>query len=171
MAKTEGAAAPPAIPVIDTEAFRRKLAGLADPLAERGSDASRRVHMREAAARLCAILAELYEVDKDRLQIRDHVAKALEVADHATTGDDVDRFVNECLVAVKADMGRASAHDGLVGLLMEAEGWDDPTRSDFLAYLRTHRVSALVHGFRKWGDIKAEKNAARGRDAAKGGGE
>lgn len=46
---------PPDLPEMDTEAFRRKLAGLADP--DRTTGMTEKTEIRETASRFCSILA------------------------------------------------------------------------------------------------------------------
>lgn len=158
---------PASLPVLDTEAFRRKLAGMTDPLSQRGGSAGNRVYLKETASRLCSILADLYDVNgDDRTKLWEHVGKALTVADEKTTDDDIEHFINECLIVVGADIAIAAAHEGLKGLLFEVAEWSPEIRNDFLNYLRSHRVPVLVFGRAKWGQIKADRKIARDARAA-----
>lgn len=146
---------PPPLATLDTEAFRRKLAGLADPLGPRGTTAGRE-NVRQVASRLCAILAHLYAVDEsDRTKLWSHIAKALEVADEKTSDDDVEHFLSECLGSVQADPGRAAACDALTALTMELAAWPAEQRHEWLNYLRSHRYTVLTFGRAKWDDVKA----------------
>lgn len=147
-------AAPPPIAIIDAEAFRRKLAGLEDPLGPRGG-ATARENLRQAGSRLCAILASLYGVDEqDRTKLWGHIGKALEVADEKTPDDDVERFLSECLAGIQADPGRAAACDALTALTMEVAAWPAEQRHEWLDYLRAHRYPVLTFGRQRWESVK-----------------
>ena len=64
------------LPTLDTEAFRRQLARLVDPLGPRAGAAGRE-NLKQASSRLCSILAHLYGVDeKDRTKLWEHIGKA-----------------------------------------------------------------------------------------------
>lgn len=142
---------PPPLATLDTEAFRRRLAGLADPLGPRGSTAGSRENVRQAASRLCAILAHLYAVDEsDRTKLWSHIGKALEVADEKTSDDDVEHFLCECLASIQADPGRAAACDALTALTMEMASWPAEQRHEWLNYLRSHRYTVLTFGRARW---------------------
>lgn len=162
---------PAPVPILDTEAFRRKLAGMADPLGPRGNGAANRAYLKETASRLCSTLAELYSVDEDRKKLWEHVGKAFAVADEKTSDDDIEHFINECLTVVGADTGMAAANEGLTGLIMEVAEWPPETRHDFRGYLRAHRVPVLVFGRARWGQVKDERKIAREAKAVKGGDE
>lgn len=161
-AKIDGTESPPPIPVIDTAAFRRKLAGMVDPVEPKLKGAADREHLKSAANRLCVILADLYGVDdKDRLQLWEHIAKAMDVADERATDGDVERFVSEALTAVQADGARAAAHAELGGLLAEIDRWPTAVRHAFLARIRTHRYAVLSFGQRRWKEVIAEREVVR----------
>jgi hypothetical protein len=157
------AAAVPPVPIVDTEAFRRKLAGLEDPSPREGPTPANRGHLKDVASRLCVVLADLYDVsDADRTALWEHIAKALAVADERTAGDDMERFVSEALSVVKADPARAAANDGLSGLLHEMAGWPPATRAEFLAHLRTRPYAVLTFGRARWEEHKAANRAGKG---------
>lgn len=150
---------PMPIPVLDTEAFRRKLAGLEDPLGPRGEGAARE-NLKQAASRLCSILASLYNVtgdDGDRTQLWGHIGKALEVADEKTSDDDIEHFLHECLASIQADPGRAAASDALTSMTMEISAWPEEQRRDFLNYVRAHRYVVLTFGRQRWERVKAKE--------------
>lgn len=146
---------PSPIPILDAEAFRRKLAGLEDPLGPRAGAAGRE-NLKQTASRLCSILAHLYGVNEsDRTKLWAHIGKALEVADSKTSDDDVDHFLSECLESVGAEHGRAAACDALTALAMEVAAWPAEHRHDFLNYLRAHRYTVLTFGRARWESVKA----------------
>jgi len=162
---------PPAIPALDTEGFRRKLAGLVDPLGPRTGTAGR-ANIKDAANRLCVVLASLDAIDTgdNRVRLWETVGKALEVADQKTSDDDIEHFVSECLTIVGAEPGVAAANDDLISLLGEMVSWPAEHRHDFLNYLRSHRYVVLTFGRQKWQQRQAENNARKvqARAAANG---
>ena len=140
---------------LDTEAFRRKLAGLADPNTRTGSLAP--VVVRETANRFCSILAHLFSDQLDRLTLWDKIGAALESACSKVSDDDTDRFITLCLEGVLADPGRAAACDALgaiIGTLNVAKPED---RFAFIHHIQTHRYSVLVHGRQRWERVKAKE--------------
>lgn len=148
---------PLSIPTIDTEQFRRKLAGLEDPLGPRAGAAGRE-NLKQFASRLCSILAHLYGVNEsDRTKLWEHIGKALVVADEKTSDDDIEHFISECLVSVQAEHGRAAACDALTQLTMEATTWPPEQRHDFLNYVRAHRFTVLTFGRARWEQVKKEE--------------
>lgn len=155
----ESAAVPAGVTVLDTEAFRRKLVGLIDPLGPRAGVAGRE-NLKSAASRLCVILAKLYAVSDDRTKLWEHVGKAIEVANEKTSDDDVEHFVSECLALVGAEPGAAAADESLGSLLSEMVTWPPEHRHDWLNYLRSHKYSVLTFGRQKWEEHKAA-NLAR----------
>jgi len=145
--------------VLDTEAFRRRLARLIDPLGPRAGAAGRE-NLKQAASRLCAILAHLYGVDdRDRTKVWDHVGKALVVADEKTSDDDVEHFISECLESVHAEHGKAAACEALGSLVSEIVAWPPEQRHDFLNYVRAHRYTVLTFGRQRWERIKKKEIA------------
>jgi hypothetical protein len=165
-APANGQTPAPAVPTLDTEAFRRKLVGLVDPLGPRAGAAGRE-NLKSAASRLCVILAKLYAVSDDRTKLWEHVGKAIQVADEKTSDDDVEHFVSECLALVSAEPGLAAADEDLGSLLSEMVGWPPEHRHDWLNYLRSHRYSVLTFGRQKWEEHKAANAARRAERKAK----
>jgi hypothetical protein len=146
--------------ILDTEAFRQKLAGLVDPLGPRAGAAGRE-NLKQIASRLCVLLAKLYAVSDDRTKLWEHIGKAIQVADEKTADDDVEHFVSECLSLVAAEPGIAAADEDLGSLLSELSTWPPEHRHDWLNYLRSHRYSVLAFGRAKWEEFKAASAAAR----------
>lgn len=135
--------APAPIAELDGEAFRRKIAGLADPSS--GAGAISNVVIRDTAIRFVSILAHLFGEDLERITLWDRIGSALETADAKCSSDDTDAYATLCLEHIKAAPGRVAACDALLavlGMLNQAKIED---RTAFLAYLRVHRFSALVH--------------------------
>ena len=148
---------PPPIPVtLDTEAIRRKLAGLSDPGRLAGS-AGETSEIRETASRLCSILASLFGDDLDRLTLWSRIDSALSTAVAKVSDGDLDRLVSLCLDHVKADPAKAAACEPL-GHLISIFGVRPPAwRMALLNYLGTHRYAVLVHGRARWEDVKARR--------------
>lgn len=156
----------PPLPVLDTEAFRRKLAGLEDPLARDPDTPGEKAEIRALAAELVATLADLFGPDLDRKTLWSRIGSALETADARVSDDDLERFASLCLDHVKAEPGRAAAHEGLGDLLATFAGRPTEWRFAYLGYLRSHRYPALQFGRRRWEEIRASRANANGRGGA-----
>lgn len=147
-------ASPSPVTILDAAQFRLKLAGLADPLGPQGGPGARE-NLKQAASRLCAILASLYDVSDDRTQLWGHIGKALDVADEKTANDDIEHFLSECLASIQADPGRAAASDALTSLAMEMAAWPPEQRHEFVQYVRSHRYTVLTFGRARWESVKS----------------
>lgn len=145
---------PPLPPQTDTEAIRRRLAGLADPgrLAESRGELA---EIREIAARLCSTLASLFGEELDRITLWDRIDSALTTALSRAADGDLDRFVSTCLEHVKAAPSRAAASEPLSTLLDTFAVRPPEWRQALLAYLATHRYAVLARGRARWEEIKA----------------
>jgi hypothetical protein len=142
--------------MLDTEAFRQRLAALVDPLGPRGGVAGREAN-KNTASRLCSILAQLYNVSEDRLKLWEHVGKALNTALDRTSDDDVDHFLSLCLESIQAEHGQAAACDALTALTCEVASWPAEQRHDFLGYIRAHLYSVLTFGRQRWELVKRKE--------------
>jgi hypothetical protein len=149
-------AAPPGLPVLDTEEFRRRLAGLADPLGPRAGAAGRE-NLKQVSARLCAIMAHLYAVDDDRTKIWQHIGKALITALERTSDDDVEHFLTIALDSINSDHGRAASCDALTKLSCEIAAWPAEQRHDFLNYTKSHIYAVLTFGRQRWEQVKKKE--------------
>lgn len=143
------------LPRLDTDAFRRKLAGLADPNAKVGAIAP--AVIKDLAARFCSILAHLFSNQLDRLTLWDKIGATLESACSKVADDDTDRFVTLCLEGVLADSGRAAACDALAALIGTLNAAKPDDRFAFIRHFQTHRYSVLVHGRARWDSVKAKE--------------
>lgn len=159
----------PPLSVLDTEAFRRKLAGLADPLARDADTPGERAEIRELAAEIVATLADLFGANLDRkTMLWSRIGSALESADAKVSDDDLDRYLSLCLEHVRAEPGRAAAHEGLGSLLATFAARPPEWRFALLHYLRSHRYPVLQFGRRRWDEIKASRVGGNGEEVADG---
>lgn len=149
-------ASPPPVPTLDTEALRRKLAGLADPL-PRSVGKGEQTEIRDLASRFCSILAHLFSDSLDRLTLWDRIGSALKTALAKVSDDDCDRFVTLCLEHVQADAGKAAACEPLGQVIATLDGRPPEWRHAFLQYIGTHGYSVLVHGRRRWEMVKSKE--------------
>lgn len=148
-------AAPPPLDVMDTEALRRKLAGLADPATTPG--ALTPAVVKDLAIRFVSVLASLYNRDAlDAVALWERIGSALATAD-AKCGDDALRFASLCLEHVLAEPGKAAASPALGAVLGTLDAAKDEDRAAFLAYLRNHRYPALAFGRARWEAAKGKE--------------
>lgn len=143
---------PPDLPEMDTESFRRKLAGLADP--DRTTGMTEKTEIRETASRFCSILAYLFGRDLDRLTLSSRIDSALESACAKVSDDDLDRFVTICLDHIQADAAQAAACEPLRQLLETFLVRPPEWRQEFLHYIGTHRLAVVVRGKARWDLVK-----------------
>lgn len=146
---------PPPIPVLDTEAIRRKLAGLTDPSRKPGG--TERTEIRDIASRCCSILAHLFGEDLDRLTLWSRIDSALETAGAKVSDDDLDRWLSLCLEHVKADAGRAAACDSLQQVIETFAVRPAEWRHELLAYIATHRYAVVARGRARWEQVKRKE--------------
>ena len=156
---------PEPLPVLDTENFRRRLAGLEDPLARDADTPGEKAEIRNLAAELIATLADLFGDDLDRKTLWSRIGSALETADAKVSDGDLERFLSLCLEHVKADPGRAAAHSGLGSLLATFEVRSSEWRFAYVAYLHTHRYPALQFGRKRWEQVKASRIPDNGKES------
>lgn len=146
---------PPGLASLDTEALRRKLAGLADPSTSSGAISPPAI--KEMAIRFISVLAHLFGNDLDRVTLWDRIGSALKTADAKTSGDDTDAFINLCLEHVLAEDGKVAACEPLGAILETLNVARAEDRSAFLAYMRTHRLPAIRFGRSRWERVKAKE--------------
>lgn len=148
-------AKPSGPPKLNYDEFRRKIVGLQDPLRHPGE--TEKVEVKQAAIRLCSILAHLFGEELDRLTLWGRIGTAFETALAKTSDDDLDRFSDLCLEHVQADPGRAAACDALT---QERATWaarPPEWRHAFLGYVASHRYAVLAHGRQRWDEVKAKR--------------
>lgn len=137
---------------MDYGLFRRKLAGLADP--ERKISGSEKAEVREAAVRLCSILAHLFGETLDRITLWGRIGSAFETAAAKVSDDDLDRFVSLCLGHVQAEPAKAAACDALTAMLQTFAVRPTEWRHSLLGYVRSHHYALLTHGRARWELVK-----------------
>lgn len=147
-----GATSPP-ITRLDTEAFRRKLAGLSDPLSP-VTGLGEKASVKDSAIKFCSILASLYNVSEDRTSIWEHIGKAIKTSLSKVSDDDIDRFISLCLESVQADEAKTAASAPLLAVMSTAAMWEPEHRFAFLQYLGTHSYAVLVHARARWEQVK-----------------
>ena len=147
---------PPPLRVLDAEAFRRKLAGLEDPLS-RDTGASEKAEIRDCISRLCSILASLYNVPGDRKALWEHIAKAFETSLAKVSDDDLDRFVSLCLESVQAEPALAAACEPLGQTLQLFAVRPPEWRFGFLQHIASHSYAVIVHGRARWERVKSQE--------------
>ncbi len=150
---TNAAPAIPPLPLLDAEAFRRKLAGLIDPQ-RRPESAGEKEAIRQDAVRFCTVLAHLFGDGLDRITLWEKIGSALSTSLAKVSDDDLDRFTTLCLEHIQAEDAKAAACEPLLQLL---QSWMVRTvefRQAILHYLHTHRTAALVHARARWEAVK-----------------
>ena len=144
------------LPVLDTEALRRELAGLADPHA-RTTSKSEGKDITDLAIRFCSILAHLFGDSLNRKTLWERIGSGFATALARVQDDDCERFVTECLDHIKADAGKSAACDALVQVITTMESRPAEWRHGFLTYLRSHSYAVLAHGRARWEQVKARE--------------
>ncbi len=152
-------AAPPGLATFDAEAFRRKVAGFADPnrLADTPGETAA---IKDDAMRFICVLAHLFGEDLDRTTLWARIDSALETA-LAKAGDgegdgssDLSRFAHSCLEHVQASAAQAAACEPLAGLLASWDAKPAEYGRAFLTRVRLHRLPLLVQSRSRWEQVK-----------------
>lgn len=154
------------IPVIDTQEFRRRVAGLIDP--QRKTGAAEEASVKEEAKQLCLILCDLFSDSLDRLTLWDRMASALITSAAKCDDGDTDRFAALCLEHVKADPAAAARHEGFAAWVTVMSSRDDAYRQAFVRHVAQKAPIVLVHARNAWERVKEMRKAER---TAKGGAE
>lgn len=128
------------------------MVGLADP--ERKQGAAEKVAAKDAAVRLCTILAHLFGDQLDRMTLWSRIDSAFTTAIAKVSDDDLDRLTDLCLEHVQAEPGKAAACDALSALRGEFSVWPIEMRHAFIGYLRSHRYAVLTFGRARWDGVK-----------------
>jgi hypothetical protein len=137
---------------MDYQAFRRKLAGLADP--ERKIEAAEKVEVKEAAIRLCSIFANLFGESLDRITLWEKIGSALRTSCAKVSDDDLDRFVTLCLEHIQAEDSKVAACAALMQMIETFAVRPSEWKYAFTAYINTHRTALLVHARSRWESVK-----------------
>jgi len=145
---------PPSLPTLDTEALRRKLAGLTDP--DRTPGQAEGVEIPEAASRFCSILASLFGSELDRKTLWTRIDSALTTAWAKVASDaDLDLFASLCLEHVRADASAVAACEPLRQLLETFAVRPPEWRHAFLHHVHSRRYAVIVRARARWEAVKA----------------
>lgn len=147
------------IPVIDTEQFRRQIAGLIDPN-RKPTGALESKSAAEEAKQLCLTLCELFGESLERTTLWDRIGSALSTSAAKCDDGDTDRFAALCLEHVKADHAAAARHPGFAAWVLAMAERDDAYRQLFVRHCATKTAIVLVHARAAWEQRKALKGGA-----------
>ena len=143
------------IPVLDTQAFRQKLAGLVDvsaiPDGQAGMGYVR--EFRDLSARTCCILCHLFGDSLDRTTLWERIGTAIKTAVAKCGDGDIDRFYSLLVEHVQADFGKAAACSALLQVLTYRER-PDSWRQQFVRWIGTNTFAVLSHGRARWELVK-----------------
>ncbi len=140
---------------LDTELFRRKLAGLVDP--DRVPGRAEHETVRQDAIRFVTVLAHLFGESLDRITLWEKIGAALRTSLAKVADGDLDRFANLCLEHIVAEDSKVAACKALLQLLESWANRPPEWRQAFLHYITTHRIPLLVHGRKRWEEVKEAK--------------
>ena len=144
------------IPVIDTQQFRQRVAGLIDPN-RKPTGAAETTSIKEEAKQLCLILCELFGESLDRTTLWDRIGSALATAAAKCDDGDTDRFVSLCLEHVQADNAQAARHTEFGNWVVTMGSRDDAYRQGFVRACATITPVILVHARNAWEQRKLMK--------------
>ncbi|MGE4195966.1 MAG: hypothetical protein AB7G11_02425 [Phycisphaerales bacterium] len=102
-------------------------------------------------------MASLFGDDLDRKSLWSRIGSAIETACAKVSDDDLDRFVTLCLEHVAADPSATAACPPLLQVLETFAQRPPEWRFAFLAWFRSHRYAAIVHGRARWEGVKAKE--------------
>jgi len=139
--------------VLNTEAIRRELAGLADPL-KHNPGGTEVQEIKETAIRLCSILAHLFGEALERVTLWAKIDAALAGACAKVSDADLGRFVTLCLDTIQADPARAFACDPMVTLLQVFEVRPPEWRYAFVNHIASRRYAVVALGRQRWEQVK-----------------
>lgn len=150
---------------MDTEAFRRKIAGLEDPSRPLGATTDKVI--KDEIVRFACMLAALFGDGLDRLTLWTRIGSALATACAKVSDADTDRWATLCLEHVQAEPSRAATCEPLANLLSAWMQRPDEYRQAILNYTETRSFAVLAHARARWQQLLEE---ARARHAAGGDG-
>jgi hypothetical protein len=138
----------PPLDALDTESFRRILAGLQDP---ENSARYTPDKFREDASQLVFLLALCFNRDElNPTTLWERIASALRTACSKVDDGDLDRLISLALEHVKADHTKVAANEMATAIIGQLTEQDDSWRLGFVRYIKTHDYTAIVHGRRYW---------------------
>lgn len=146
------------IQAINTEEFRRKIAGLVDPN-RKTTGAVETESIKQEAIAFCLVLCDLFGEALSRMTLWDRIGTALTTASAKCDDGDTDRFASLCIEHVKADNAAAARHEQFGGWVMTMAVRDDAYRQAFVRYCASKSPIVLVHARSAWEQKKAERKA------------
>lgn len=139
------------IQVLSAEAFRQKLAGLADP--DQAIPEENRETIKQEAVKFCSILASLFGDDLDRKTLWERIGNGLVVCT-AKCGDDWETFVNQILEYIKAEPGRVAASKLLADFIDDFGKKPKTEHEAFLRMIEAKHMIIIVKGRALWNSTK-----------------
>lgn len=146
---------PRPLETLDTEAFRRRLAGLVDPSEELGPEAEEVIRLK--AISFCAALPEVFGPELDRKTLWDRIGSGIETALAKAAGD-YQQFYGEVLRHIKATPGRAAANERLGDVLLWLSSAESEERDAWLRYLGSHLIPVLTFARMEWQRHQQERS-------------
>lgn len=163
---------PPPLPVLDTEALRRRLAGLADPFAtglKKGC--AEDTSLRETASDFCLLLCRQFG-NLERTTLWDRIGSGLAVACAKVHDGNLEVFFSLVLEHVKADVGAAATDKGFAAILATVATWPAEVRYAFVEFVRSRLFVVVANAKARWEEYKALNQTASKvarKEAANGG--
>jgi len=100
-------------------------------------------------------LAKHFGDSLDRTTLWSRIDSALSTACSKTADGDLEQFAHLCFEHVQADPGSVAACGSTLAILetfaMRPAAW----RLAFIAHIQTHRYPVIVHGRRRWEQVKS----------------
>lgn len=112
--------------------------------------------MKMEAIRFCSILASVFGEDLDRMTLWDKIGNAL-VSACSKSPDDIDAFINNCLISIKSDFAKVAANDSLDSIVMLFQSKPTSWHSEFINYISKHNYIILMHSRKRWMEYKEGK--------------
>lgn len=143
------------IELMSAEEFRLKLAGLTDPsIISEGV----KENLLNEAVDFVSELPVFYSDDLDRKALWERIGNGLLVAVHKCNGD-VELFVNQLLIYIKADTVKVAASDKLSNLIYTFSTRDKAWKESFLNVFNNYHYLVIVKSRMAWNNRKVVSNA------------
>ncbi len=140
---------------LSKEMFRRKLAGLADPLGEERHDP---YGMKVQAVELAICMARLFSESFDRKTLWEKIGSGLKSAS-TKRPEGGDGLIAAALDHVGAEPGRAAVSEQLANLIAVVAEADGEWNRGWAAYITRHATIVVVHARAEWQKMKEVNNA------------
>lgn len=144
------------IQVIDTQEFRRRVAGLIDPN-RKPTGVAETASIKLEAISLCLALCDLFGESLDRMTLWDRIGSALSTATAKCDDGDTDRFASLCLEHVQAKDAAAARHEQFGNWVMTMALRDEAYRQAFVRHCGAKTAVVLVHARAAWERLKIER--------------